>query len=107
MRNVFGKRDFREGQLRVIIRLLQRKSSIVLLPTGAGKSLTYQLSGLLLPGMTLVVDPLVALMNDQVQNLQAAGIDIVDSISSGDPSSRSAVLEKMQNGEIAFLFISP
>ena len=64
LKHIFRKRDFRDGQLRVIARLLQGKASIVLLPTGGGKSLTYQFSGLLLPGMTIVIDPLVALMAD-------------------------------------------
>ena len=108
LKHIFRKRDFLDGQLRVIARLLQGKASIVLLPTGGGKSLTYQFSGLLLPGMTIVIDPLVALMADQVKNLQATGIDLVESVSSQQgPENRKAVLRDMEFGRLAFTFISP
>ena len=108
LKYIFRKRDFRDGQLLVVARLLQGKASIVLLPTGGGKSLTYQLSGLLLPGMTIIIDPLVSLMTDQVANLQAAGIDLVDSISSQfKPKEKEAVLKDMGARRLAFIFISP
>ena len=108
LRHIFRKRDFRDGQLRVIARLLQRKASIVLLPTGGGKSLTYQFSGLLLPGMTIIIDPLVPLMNDQVDNLKAAGIDLVDSVSSQkDPGTKEQILTNIGSGRLAFAFITP
>ena len=105
---IFRKRDFREGQLSAIARLLQGKPTIVLLPTGGGKSLIYQLTGLLLPGMTIVIDPIVALMNDQVANLRAAAIDLVDFIAgSRKPERKDAVLKAMGVGRLAFVFISP
>ena len=108
LQHVFRKRDFRDSQLLVIARLLQGKASIVLLPTGRGKSLTYQLSGLLSPGMTVIIDPLVSLMNDQVANLRSAGIDLVDSISGQlDRKDKEAVLHNMGAGRLAFIFISP
>jgi len=105
---IFRKRDFWDGQLRVVSRLLQGKPSIVLLPTGGGKSLTYQLSGFLLPGMTIIIDPLVSLMTDQLDNLHAAGIDLVGFISGQlDPAAKDAVLRDMAAGRLAFTFISP
>ena len=105
---IFRKRDFREGQLSAIARLLQGKPTIVLLPTGGGKSLIYQLTGLLLPGMTIVIDPIVALMNDQVANLRASRIDLVASISSSlKPAEKDAVRRQMGAGCLAFIFISP
>ena len=105
---IFRKRDFREGQLPAIARLLQGKPTIVLLPTGGGKSLIYQLTGLLLPGMTIIIDPIVALMNDQVANLRASGIDLVAAISSDlVPCAKGAVLRDMGAGRLAFIFISP
>ena len=55
--------------------LLQGMDSVVLLPTGGGKSLIYQLCGLILPGMTVVIDPIISLMTDQVANLNKRGID--------------------------------
>ena len=79
---IFRKNDFWDGQLRVITRLLQGKNTIVLLPTGGGKSLTYQFSGLMQPGSTLIIDPLVALINDQVANLNQMGFDRAGYISS-------------------------
>ena len=77
-----AKNDFWDGQLRVITRLLQGKNTIVLLPTGGGKSLTYQFSGLMQPGSALIIDPLVALINDQVANLNQMGFDRAGYISS-------------------------
>lgn len=108
LKHIFRKRDFWDGQLRVVSRLLQGKDSIVLLPTGGGKSLTYQLSGLLLPGMTIVIDPLVSLMTDQAENLETAGIDQVGFISSQlDPAEREASLHDMEAGHLAFTYITP
>ncbi len=105
---VFRKRGFWDGQLRVVARLLQRKPAVVLLPTGGGKSLTYQLSGLLLPGMTIVIDPLVSLMADQVENLSVAGIDMVDYVSGPqEREERVAVMMEMEAGKLAFIFVSP
>ena len=108
LRHIFRKRDFWDGQLHVISRLLQGKATIVLLPTGGGKSLTYQLSGLLLPGMTIIIDPLVSLMTDQAENLEATGIDLVGFISSQlDPAEKEASLRDMEAGRLAFTYISP
>ncbi|MDD9816999.1 MAG: RecQ family ATP-dependent DNA helicase [Gammaproteobacteria bacterium] len=108
LRHIFRKRNFWEGQLQVIVRLLQGKATIVLLPTGGGKSLTYQFSGLLLPGMTVIIDPLISLMVDQVENLRAAGIDLVMSVSSQQgPEVREAVLRDMESGKLAFIFVGP
>lgn len=108
LRHIFRKRDFWDGQLRVISRLLQNEDTIVLLPTGGGKSLTYQLSGLLMPGMTIIIDPLVSLMTDQAENLETTGIDLVGFISSQlDPAQKEASLRDMEAGHLAFTFISP
>ncbi|MDD9824335.1 MAG: RecQ family ATP-dependent DNA helicase, partial [Gammaproteobacteria bacterium] len=108
LRHIFRKRNFWDGQLHVIARLLQGKASIVLLPTGGGKSLTYQLSGLLLPGMTIIIDPLVSLMDDQVENLKTAGIDLIRLVSGQqDPESKEAALQNMESGQLAFILIAP
>ncbi len=108
LRQVFRKRDFWDGQLRVISRLLQGKTTIALLPTGGGKSLTYQFSGLILPGMTIIIDPLVSLMADQAENLYAAGLDQVGFISSQlDPGEKEASLRDMEGGRLAFTYVSP
>ena len=103
---VFRKRDFRDGQLQSIKRLLRGEPAIVLLPTGGGKSLIYQFVGMLLPGMTLIVDPIISLMDDQIRSLKSMGIDRMAGISSQtkDPSQ---VLRRMADGELSFIFIAP
>ena len=88
LRAVFAKRDLLEGQFEAISQVLEGGDCAVLLPTGAGKSMIYQLSGLCMPGRTLIVDPLVALMEDQVLSLRSAGIDRVRAISSITASQR-------------------
>ena len=105
---VFRKRNFRDGQLRSITRLLRGKPTIALLPTGGGKSLIYQFAGMLLPGITAIVDPIIALMDDQVYNLRRMGIDRIEGISNQLSSKdRDAVLQRMAGGELSYVFISP
>ena len=70
----FGHTAFREGQEQVIETLLAGRSALALFPTGAGKSLCYQLPSLLMDGLTVVISPLIALMKDQVEVLQSRGI---------------------------------
>jgi ATP-dependent DNA helicase RecQ len=108
LQTLFRLHDFWDGQARVIARLLRGESAVVLLPTGGGKSLCYQFSGLLLPGVTLIVDPLVALMNDQVENLRSLALDRVGAIS-GMKSSEQKQAEKraLAAGERYFEFITP
>jgi ATP-dependent DNA helicase RecQ len=109
LRSVFAKEDFREGQLDALFEVLEGRDCAVLLPTGAGKSLIYQLAGLILPGRTLVIDPLVALMEDQIEGLRAHGIDRVAAISSYTTMQGmgEALLERVSSGEALFVFIAP
>src|SRR5829696_608328 len=74
LRQVFGFDGFREGQEAVVSRLLDGKSVLAIFPTGAGKSLCYQLPALMLDGLTLVISPLIALMKDQIDFLVEKGI---------------------------------
>ena len=108
LHNLFRKQAFREGQLPILRRTLTGQHVIALLPTGAGKSLTYQLSALLQPGIVLVVDPWQALMRDQVQNLRDVGIDattvINATISAPEREQRG---ERMTRGRYQFVFVSP
>src|SRR5689334_6222225 len=70
----FGLSDFREGQREVVEAILAGRNALVVMPTGGGKSLCYQLPALLLPGVTVVVSPLIALMKDQVDTLLERGL---------------------------------
>src|SRR6201989_124902 len=74
LRNVFGFEDFRPGQERVVDALLAGRNVLTVMPTGSGKSLCYQVPALVLGGLTIVVSPLVALMQDQVAALRLAGV---------------------------------
>ena len=103
---VFRKKSFRDGQLRSIVRLLRGGPAIVLLPTGGGKSLIYQFAGMLLPGMTVIVDPIISLMEDQVRSLKSMGIDRITEISSLTLDRREA-LRRISDGESAYAFLAP
>ncbi|MGH6610476.1 MAG: DEAD/DEAH box helicase, partial [Burkholderiaceae bacterium] len=77
LRHVFGLEHLREGQDAVINNVMARRSTLALMPTGAGKSLCYQLPALALPGHTVIVSPLIALMKDQADKLNEAGVHAV------------------------------
>jgi len=106
---VFAKREFREGQLKGLTQVLKRRDCLVLLPTGAGKSLIYQLAGLLLPGRTLIIDPIIALMEDQVEGLKRAGIDRAVGISgfTTQQGLDEKALAQVRSGDALFCFIAP
>ncbi|KAL9688103.1 hypothetical protein QQ045_032517 [Rhodiola kirilowii] len=102
----FGYDCFREGQLEAIRMVLGGKSTMLVLPTGAGKSLCYQLPAMILPGLTLVVSPLVALMIDQLKKLPP-GIQGGLLSSSQKPEEVTETLRMLQEGAIKVLFVSP
>lgn len=105
---LFRKEDFRPGQLPILNRAMQKKGVIGLLPTGGGKSLTYQLAAMLQPGVTVVIDPLKSLMQDQYDGLIAAGIDCCTYINSELDSQKKAINEtKMETSQVIFTFMSP
>lgn len=108
LQNIFRKQHFREGQLPILSRVLSNKTTIGLLPTGGGKSLTYQLAAMLQPGVTIIVDPLVSLMVDQYDSLVKQRIDVSACINSTQEREEKAFhLGRLQNGELQFLFLSP
>lgn len=105
---LFRKKDFRPGQLPILSRALQNKNVIGLLPTGGGKSLTYQLAAMLQPGVTIVVDPLTSLMKDQYDGLINNGIDTCTFINSTiSPGTKEFRSKQMENSEMQFVFLSP
>ena len=103
LQEIFRKTSLRPGQLPIISHILEDKTTIGLLPTGGGKSLTYQLSCILQPGIAIVVDPLVSLMIDQVRGLRNLRIDSCDCVNSGMTSSEKAhKLNLLQKGAVLF-----
>ncbi|KAK2636714.1 hypothetical protein Ddye_031506 [Dipteronia dyeriana] len=103
---VHGYDSFRDGQLEAIKLVLDGKSTMLVLPTGAGKSLCYQIPAMVLPGLTLVVSPLVALMIDQLKQLpHAIRGGLLSSTQS--PEEVSETLRQLQEGIIKVLFVSP
>ena len=108
LRSVFAKSVFREGQMEAIAEILNGRDCAVLLRTGAGKSLIYQLAGLCLPGHTLVIDPLIALMDDQVKALRNYGIDRLAQFSSDQTAKeRQEQLDAVGAGQALFIFCTP
>ncbi|MFO0980241.1 MAG: RecQ family ATP-dependent DNA helicase [Planctomycetota bacterium] len=103
----FGHRRFRGPQEAIIRRLLGGGHALVMMPTGMGKSLCYQLPALLLDGLTLVVSPLIALMKDQVDQLRARGIDAAFINSSLDRGEREARYAALAAGSYRLLYVTP
>lgn len=108
IQNIFRKPSFREGQLPIISRALQLLPVIGLLPTGGGKSLTFQLSALMQPGVCIVVDPIKSLMEDQVRVLKNNWIDCCDYLNSNITTTiRRNKLYHLRFGESQLMFLSP
>ena len=108
VQNIFRKTGFRPGQVEIINRAIQGFSVIGLLPTGSGKSLTYQLTALLQPGMTIIIDPIKSLMKDQFDGLINNSIDCAVYINSSlNQKQRKIALGKIKNAQTIFAFVSP
>jgi len=103
----FGFRKFLDGQERVIQSVMAGNDTLVVLPTGGGKSLCYQLPALLLDGLTIVVSPLIALMKDQVEGLSARGIPAAFINSSLKDSEQTDRIARMIRGEFRLVYIAP
>ena len=106
---VFAKDSFREGQLEALIELMEGRDCTVLLPTGGGKSLIYQMAGICKPGRTIVIDPLIALIEDQQRGLAQHGIDKVVGFSSFQVAQGrlDALLQQVTSGDALFIFVAP
>jgi ATP-dependent DNA helicase RecQ len=103
LQSVFGLRGFRPGQARVVAAALRGDDVLVVMPTGAGKSLTYQLPALLGEGLTLVFSPLIALMEDQVGGLQAKGVAAASLNSTQDEARQQRVLNGLERLKLLYL----
>src|ERR1043165_4909697 len=107
LRQHFGFEDFREGQREVIGSILEGKDAVVVMPTGSGKSLCYQLPAMILDGVTLVVSPLIALMKDQVDALRARGLPATFINSWISYSEQDARIESLRRREQKLIYIAP
>ncbi|HEV8429763.1 MAG TPA: ATP-dependent DNA helicase RecQ [Pyrinomonadaceae bacterium] len=103
----FGFEDFREGQREVISSILEGKDAVVVMPTGSGKSLCYQLPAMILDGVTLVVSPLIALMKDQVDALLSRGLPATFINSSISESEQHTRIEALRRREHKLVYIAP
>ena len=107
LKKYFGYEEFRPMQLDIIKNVLQKKDSLVLMPTGGGKSLCYQIPALKLEGLTIVISPLISLMKDQVDNLKANGINAEYINSTLSFSEIENIKKRIQEKEIKILYIAP
>ncbi|MEJ2410590.1 MAG: DNA helicase RecQ [Novosphingobium sp.] len=105
LHDVFGFPGFRGVQDQVVGRVLQGQSALAVMPTGAGKSLTYQLPAILLPGTCVVVSPLIALMHDQLRSATANGIRAA-TLTSAD-ENRGETMDRFRAGELDLLYVAP
>lgn len=103
----FGLSGFRQGQRDVIQTALEGRDTLVLWPTGSGKSLTYQMASLLMPDLTLVVSPLVALMKDQMDQARERNLPFAMVNSSLSKEEREKVFSRLQKGEFKLLYLTP
>jgi ATP-dependent DNA helicase RecQ len=107
LKKYFGYSQFRPGQEEVINAILEGRDVLAVMPTGAGKSLCYQIPALLLKGLTLVVSPLISLMKDQVNALQDAGVPAAFLNSSLGPGEYQETISRAARGEYKLLYIAP
>lgn len=107
LREHFGWEAFRPGQRPVVEAVLQGRDCLAVLPTGAGKSLCYQLPALVRDGLVLVISPLVALMEDQVQHLQRRGIPAACLHRGLDPQRRQDLLARLRDRRLRLLYLAP
>lgn len=107
LKEVFGYTSFRFDQNKIINSVLDGKDTLAIMPTGGGKSLCYQIPALYLDGVTLVISPLISLMQDQVMNLKETGVEAVFLNSSLNYQESQKVKEKIKKGKVKLVYVSP
>lgn len=103
----FGYKTFRVGQKEVIEHLCSGKDALVLMPTGGGKSLCFQIPALIMPGLCIVISPLISLMKDQVDTLTACGVAAAYLNSSLSYAEQNKILNEMHQGKLKLLYVAP
>ncbi|MEP6788052.1 MAG: RecQ family ATP-dependent DNA helicase, partial [Acidobacteriota bacterium] len=107
LKHRFGYDSFRMNQEPAIEAVLAKKDSVVLMPTGGGKSLCYQIPALMLGGLTVVISPLIALMKDQVDALRANGVEAAFLNSTQTASEQVEVFRDVRSGKLRLLYVAP
>ena len=108
LRRLFGHPEFRPGQREAVEAFVAGRDVLAVMPTGSGKSLCYQLPALVAPGVTLVVSPLIALMQDQHGALRNRGIDGAEMLTSAmSPDAVTAALDRIRAGEARLVYVAP
>lgn len=107
LKTVFGYDEFRPFQKEIINSVLHKKDTLAIMPTGGGKSICYQIPALILEGISIVISPLISLMQDQVASLNASGVHAVFLNSLLEWDEYLKAIEKIKNGEVKILYISP
>lgn len=107
LRQYFGYNSFRANQEAIIRHVIAGNDALVLMPTGGGKSICYQIPALAMPGVAIIISPLISLMKDQVESLRANGIEAEALNSGNDPTTDTIIRRRCIQGEIKLLYISP
>ncbi|MDC3378645.1 RecQ family ATP-dependent DNA helicase, partial [Amylibacter sp.] len=107
LKSVFGHDQYRDGQSEIVNAIIAGKDVLAIMPTGGGKSLCFQLPGIKLNGIVLVVSPLIALMRDQVSALKALGVNAGALTSGNTDDETEEVFNALENGKLKLLYIAP